>query len=153
MRPIRNSAKAIVIDAGRILVVGKSDKDGPWYLLPGGGQNPGETLIEALCRECSEEIGVVPAVGDLRLVREYVGRNHEFASTDSEVHQLEFMFECRIPSGYIPAAGSQPDVGQLEVRWLPLEELLSHRLYPLSLRPIFMEMGLHDWRVYLGDVN
>jgi ADP-ribose pyrophosphatase YjhB (NUDIX family) len=48
MNAIRNSTKAIIIKNGCLLTVKGIDSDGDWYLLPGGGQNPGETLKEAL---------------------------------------------------------------------------------------------------------
>ena len=54
---IRNSAKAIVIDRGRILLNRCTSRFGEYYALPGGGQNPGETLIETVKRELLEETG------------------------------------------------------------------------------------------------
>src|SRR5687768_8900235 len=48
----RNSAKALIVKDGRILVIRKKVGTELWYLLPGGGQEKGETLHEALKREC-----------------------------------------------------------------------------------------------------
>jgi hypothetical protein len=42
MKPIRNSAKAIVIRDGYLLSIRNRDADGDWYILPGGGQNHGD---------------------------------------------------------------------------------------------------------------
>ena len=56
-RPIRNSAKAIIIRNGQILCTKNRDLLEEFYLLPGGGQNHGEPLYETLKRECLEEIG------------------------------------------------------------------------------------------------
>ena len=153
MEQIRNSAKAIIIAADKLLVIGMRDDDGPWYLLPGGGQKRGESLVDALRRECAEEIAIVPTVGRLRFVRDYIGRNHEFAATDSETHQVEFMFTCQVPSDYVPTAGHEPDSKQVEVRWIPLANLMSYRLYPLSLRPLLMQGDTSRQPIYLGDVN
>ena len=44
MNPVRSSAKAIIIDGGKLLTIMHRDQDGTWYSLPGGGQEPGETL-------------------------------------------------------------------------------------------------------------
>ncbi|SFS80487.1 hypothetical protein SAMN05444972_10842 [Marininema halotolerans] len=41
---IRNSAKAILIHENKLLVIKHKDQDGIFYLLPGDGQIPGETL-------------------------------------------------------------------------------------------------------------
>ena len=39
-RPIRNSAKALIIRDGKLAAVKLEDSDGVWYILPGGGQEP-----------------------------------------------------------------------------------------------------------------
>lgn len=43
MRPIRNSAKAIIVENDCLLAITQQDPDGLYYILPGGGQEPGET--------------------------------------------------------------------------------------------------------------
>lgn len=165
MKPIRNSAKAVIVRDDRLLVLEKTDAEGTWYVLPGGGQKPGETLEATLTRECAEEIAVEPEIGDLLWIREYIGANHEFAAKDRERHQVSLMFRCHVPDSYKPAPGHKPDSGQRAVRWLDLHDLMSHRLYPLSLRPALMRLvktpevaGPRDGGgalgpVYLGDVN
>src|SRR5687767_6608945 len=100
MKPIRVAAKAVIIRDGKLLVTKNVDDQGEWYLLPGGGQERGEALSETVRRECREEVGADVAdvadvaVGALRFVREYIGRNHEFATQDGETHALELMFTC-----------------------------------------------------------
>lgn len=153
MNPVRNSAKAIIIRDGCILLIRNRDADGDWYILPGGGQNHGETLHDALRRECREEIGSDVQVGELKLIREYIGRNHEFADHDGAMHQVEFMFECRIDEAYTPGSGHTPDTYQTGVAWLPLADLGRFRLYPKVLIAL-LGNGLRDTGcVYLGDVN
>ena len=153
MNVIRNSAKAIIIRDGCILLIRNRDEEGDWYVLPGGGQHHGETLRQALQRECQEETGVQVQIGELRLVREYIGRNHEFAQHDGEAHQVEFMFECRIDTSSAPVKGKTPDVHQTGVAWIPLSKLQSCRLYPRILSQI-LKNGLSDLMTrYLADVN
>ncbi len=153
MKPIRNSAKAIIIKDGKLLAIEKADLNGPWYLLPGGGQHPGETLHQALARECKEEANAAVRIGELRFIREYIGRNHEFAAEDAETHQIEFMFACGLVNPGEIGAGHEPDEGQLNVVWLDLEHLLRYRLYPLSLRDQLKNPANTGFPVYLGDVN
>jgi 8-oxo-dGTP diphosphatase len=157
---IRISAKAIIIQDGRLLAIQKQDPAGDYYILPGGGQNPGETLLQALQRECMEETGVAVAPGELRFVREYIGQHHEFASWDSDLHQIELMFTCHalgVPAGVDlagahPRQGSLPDEDQIGVAWLPLERLDEFRLYPRVLIPHLMRSD-EEQPIYLGDVN
>ena len=95
MNQIRNSAKAIILRDGALLCTKNVGWRGDeYFILPGGGQNPGETLVEALERECLEEIGARVKVLALRYVRDYIGKNHGFAERHAEVHQIEYMFVC-----------------------------------------------------------
>jgi 8-oxo-dGTP diphosphatase len=150
---LRNSAKAIIIRDGCLLAVRNVDPQGDWYILPGGGQLFGEPLTEAVKRECREETGASVRVGNLRLVREYIGKNHEFAEHDSDVHQTEFMFECEIVGDYTPRDGHRPDQYQTGVAWLPIGELRKYRLYPKVLSGILKKGLTSSTPVYLGDVN
>ena len=154
MRPIRNAAKAIIIQNGQLLAIRNRDQQGDYYILPGGGQDHGETLHEALRRECKEEIGVdIIAIGDLRFIREYIGAHHEFAEHDSDAHTIELMFLCEIEEGYIPVIGTMPDEPQTGVRWLPLLQLDQYSLYPAVLKTLLKEeIDTASW-TYLGDIN
>jgi 8-oxo-dGTP pyrophosphatase MutT (NUDIX family) len=49
--------RVIVPWRGRILMVKQRDADGLFWILPGGGVKPGETLEEAAVREVWEEAG------------------------------------------------------------------------------------------------
>jgi ADP-ribose pyrophosphatase YjhB (NUDIX family) len=152
---VRTASKAIIIQESKILVIKKEDEIGPFYILPGGGQEHGENLHENLKRECMEEIGVEVEIDDLIFVRDYVGGNHGF-DWDREFHQLDLMFLCRIKEGQPePAAGIIPDDGQIGVEWLPVKNLTDYRLYPMSMVPSIMvlESGKHPEKIYLGDVN
>lgn len=153
MRPIRNSAKALIVAGGKVLTIKMSDKDGFWFILPGGGQEPGEELHATLKRECLEEVGADIKVGDLVFVREYIGKNHEFADRHSDYHGIEFIFECSLAEGAEPQIGSLPDTGQLGVEWLELDKLDNYRLYPLALRPLIERCEGSRAAIYMGDVN
>jgi 8-oxo-dGTP pyrophosphatase MutT (NUDIX family) len=150
---VRVSVKAIIIRDGRVLLVKSCDQDGDWYLLPGGGQQHGESLPAALRRECREEIGVEVEVGALRLVRDYIGKNHQFAAGDGDLHQIELMFECTIRGSAEPRPGPVPDEQQTGIAWLEIAELAGHRVYPGALAEHLGACGDRGEVVYLGDVN
>jgi ADP-ribose pyrophosphatase YjhB (NUDIX family) len=128
----RNSAKAVIIRDEQLLVIVKRDTEGEYFILPGGGQEPFESLSDALRRECLEEIGVAVEISDLLYVRDCIAKNHGFAASEPDVHQVELMFACRVPEGYAARLGAVPDIDQEGVTWLPLKTLEATRLYPAT---------------------
>ena len=151
MLALRNSAKAVIITDQRLLTIKKQAGASVFYTLPGGGQKPGETLPQALERECLEELGIHVKVGNLLYIREYVGKHHEFASTDSEIHQVDFFFACEIIKDENPFKGEKPDKRQIGIEWLPINQLEKFPFYPSVLRKMLRQ--LPPEKVYLGDVN
>lgn len=155
MKPIRVAVKAIVIWQGELLVTVNRDLHGVYFLLPGGGQQWGETLPAALRRECREEIGADVNVGELLFVREYIGAHHEFAEDDGDVHEIELMFRCELSDGESGGAGTKPDLWQTGIAWIPLAELDRFGLYPAALKEPLRRLA-QEWgpaSSYLGDVN
>ncbi|WP_458463736.1 NUDIX domain-containing protein [Paenibacillus sp.] len=152
MKPIRNSAKAVIVQDGRLLVIRLEDQYGTAYVFPGGGQEKGEELKDAVARECLEEIGQAVNVGELLHIREYIGKNHEFAEWDADIHQVEFYFACSLmdPEATV-FEGSNPDDHQVAVEWIALEDLPQIRLYPKTIGELLLKSGSSS--IYLGDLN
>ncbi len=151
MKSVRISAKAIIINNGKLFAMHHRDSDGTYYILPGGGQRNGESLIAAVKRECVEEAGIKVTVGEVMYIREYIGDNHEFAGQKPGFHQVEIMFKCEIVDGSGIGNGKQMDERQIGVSWLLLDELDQYRLYPAILKKVLQDNKKE--RVYLGDVN
>ncbi|TVX95328.1 NUDIX domain-containing protein [Cohnella terricola] len=151
MRPIRNSAKALIIQDGRVLLTKNKDNDGFFYLFPGGGQEKGEELKDAVVRECIEEIGCRVNVQDLVFVREYIGKNHQFAEWDHDYHQVEFYFECMIEPGEAVGKGTNPDNAQVDVEWIEISKLSDIRIYPAALIEKLAQGSYKP--CYIGDTN
>lgn len=155
-RRFRNSIKAVIVRDGRVLLTVNRDHLGEFHLLPGGGQEFGESMTETLQRECREELACEVIVGDLIGARDYIGSRHEFAAEDAHMHQVELMFSCELAPGSEPQLGALPDdVGdwmQTGVAWVPLEELAGLRIYPSALRQWLPTLP-HPQVRYLGPVN
>ena len=153
---VRSAARALIIQDARLLAVAMRDERGDFYILPGGGQRHGETLVQTVQRECLEELNAEVEVGELLYVREYIGRHHDFRKKHRNFHQLESVFRCRLkdPNTIFGMDHLEHDKLQVGVAWLPLEMLGSSRFYPDALKPLFgksdIEIGSQR---YLGDIN
>lgn len=150
---VRNSAKAVIVSKGRLLAIRNESHGQIWYILPGGGQHHGESLTEAVRRECLEEASIEVIPEDILFIRDYISRNHEFYQEDGDAHQVEFMFRCTISGDSVPGNGTEPDSRQTGVEWLDLHKLDEYPLYPKQLRRILREGIPAVHPVYLGDVN
>jgi 8-oxo-dGTP diphosphatase len=147
-----NTAKAIIFDGDNVLLIRKEYEDGRiLYTLPGGSQNPGETLQETLIRELYEEVAATVVIIDLVKVYE-----HQLTSkSDPELlkHKVEFAFLCEIAGAYSPVMGPQPDPHQTEVLWVSKSSLPTINLYPHELKNILLYDALPATGNYLGEIN
>lgn len=153
IRPVRTAARAVVIHDGKLLATKMRDKRGVYYILPGGGQLPGETLRDTVRRECLEEVGVEVEVGPLLYVREYIGKNHSFSDRHKLFHQLEHVFLCTTADPRACAPGCETDNHQVGVSWLALDHLEGIRFYPEVVKRFFRDGRIEVSPVYLGDCN
>jgi len=150
--PIRNAARALILQGDKILLLRKDGYDtGERFALPGGGQDLGETLEQALIRECMEEIGTRVEIRDLVFVADaFKPRDTPPGGTR---HLVEFLFACTVPDDYVPVNGHHPDKHQVEVVWSRLDELADMPLYPRSLAPYLANSSEIAGSVYLGTID
>ncbi len=147
---LRTAAKALIYQDERLLVTVNKDDEGLWYILPGGGQKHGETLVDALQRECAEEIGTQVTIHDLGYIREYIADNHELHAGTEGLHQIDFIFRCTVPSNYEPPQREFHDSIQIGVAWMTIDELKHERFFP---QRVLDALERDDSMVYLGDAN
>ena len=148
----RNAIKAVIIRGDKILVLRKEDSHGAYCVLPGGGQKSGETLEQALQRECLEEIGVPVKVKALLCVRDYIRANHGDSNLSVYPHKVEFYFACSLPKSAVPANGKKMDPTQLAPDWIRLSDLAKNNFYPKALAD-WLNAEPSSRPLYLGDVN
>ena len=146
---IRNAVRAVITMHDAVLLQRKIDDSGvERYALPGGAQEQGECLVEALQRECEEEIGARIEVLDLLYVGDYFkSRSTEPPSTRQLV---EFLFACSVDSGYQPRNGPRPDKHQVEVLWVPLGRLADINLVPSGYTALLQHQ--RQTSVYAGQL-
>lgn len=148
---------ALIVHDGCLIVVKKEDVTGVSYILPGGRQEGGETLEQGLQREVWEETGQIIHVGELLWVREYIGKHHEFAETDAQVHIVNIVFRCSLQDGVRPLHPVAPDSDQVGVAWVAADHLAGYSFFfPRTLIPAIVKLARGTSRsgpVYVGDVN
>ncbi len=154
-RNVRSASRALIIEDGKLLTIKmkRPREKEIFFILPGGGQRHGETLVQSLKRECREELGLEPEVLNLAYVREYVGRNHSFASRHRHFHQLEVVFFCELPKGSSINANHSGDRNQVGVEWIPLQDLSKSNFYPQKILEFIKDGALDVDPLYLGDIN
>ena len=130
---------AVCVPRGdRLLLVGHGKGGHRYWLLPGGGLERGETLVEAARRELREETGLEAEVGRLTLVCEAIEPGGR--------HLVNLVFAARATSpepgpapppgasagadGAPPADPGLRDPAIEEVRWVTREELLALEMHP-----------------------
>ncbi|MFD1019360.1 NUDIX domain-containing protein [Thalassobacillus hwangdonensis] len=153
--PIRNSVKAIITEGDSVLLTKNMDKEGAFYLFPGGGQEHEETMHDALRRECMEEAGIPVQVNELLYVREYIGKDHEHADFDSGVHQIEYYFLCEQNPEMLKSEPTNPDDHQIGIEWVSIADLHHYRIYPNAMVSSLVDYFIKNQPgpVYLGNIN
>ena len=143
---IRNSAKALVVSQGKVLLNRCRSRLGEYYALPGGGQRPGETLEEAVRREVLEETGYTVRPVRLAAVYESIASGRE----DGANHKLYCIFQCE-PEDVPQAAPTETDTCQLGTEWVPIEGIERTNLFPAAVRAQLQRALAAKDAVFLGS--
>ena len=146
---IRNAVRAVITRNDAVLLQRKVDDDGgERYALPGGAQEHGESLAQALQRECEEEIGTRVKVIDLIMVGDYFKLRNTHPPTTRQL--VEFLFSCTVAPDYQACNGPRPDKHQVEVLWIPVMQLAEINLVPADYADLLMKQG--RGQVYSGQL-
>lgn len=143
VRQIRISAKAVIIQNGKLLAIKLNDGKEEWYILPGGGQDCEERLPQTVEREVREEAGIEVKCKDLLFVIEGVH--------GESFHRVDLVFLCDYIGEALDAT-LHSDTNQVGVEWLDLSILNRLPLYPSKLRrPIMNFYEGKEYVRYLGN--
>ena len=147
---IRITPRAVIVNENEILLQHKVYEDGSErYVLPGGAIEPGETIEQALIRECQEEIGTIIMVEKLLHVADFFREKKTTPPTRRQ--QVELLFQCRVPENYLAQNGPAPDKHQVAVEWVALSHL-EERLYPPAIVDKLLNLTINS-PVYLGLIE
>lgn len=119
---IRQRVSLYFVQDDRLLLMYRWKNGRSFHVLPGGGVEPGETLLEAALREAKEETNYDIVLGPRLWVREFGETHREYAYLVTE-------FSGKLALGGPELARQAPD-NQHIFQWIPLEEIPELDLYP-----------------------
>jgi 8-oxo-dGTP diphosphatase len=144
-RAIRIRCAVLIWRDGDVLLVRHEKGGRSYWLVPGGGVDPGETMVEASARELREETGYDVEVGRLVVLCEAIDPN------PGGRHIVNAVYAGTVREGELSVGLN--DKALREAKWLPVEDLVSLEMYPpigAELRAVIAENGEGAVRV-LGN--
>jgi 8-oxo-dGTP diphosphatase len=123
---------AVIERNGALLLVRhqKPDRD-PYWVLPGGRLEPGETIPECAARELAEETGLEAGFSGILYVSEFLREGRHTVDIVARM-ALEGEGEAILGSDPEVAPGIEPTLR--EVRWVGVGELREILLLPASIK-------------------
>lgn len=145
---------AVVEREGTLLLVRhqKPDTD-PYWVLPGGRLEPGETIPECASREVAEETGLTASFSGVLYLSEFLREGRHTIDVVARM-ALEGNAEASLGSDPEVAPGTEPTL--TEVRWVTVEEMREIQLLPASLKERLLKDAGTGWppeKIYLGSAD
>ncbi|MDP2587263.1 MAG: NUDIX domain-containing protein [bacterium] len=138
-KTIRQSrrVRAIIVKDDKLLTIKRTKVNDEYWVLPGGGIEPGETTEQALVREIKEETGLDCVVG------EYVA-NYPYKTAQVD-HDVAF-YRATITGGTF-GNGTGPEfthpqnyTGTHEAQWIALSAVPTLELRPREIRDRIVQL-------------
>ncbi len=124
--PMRFRVTLIVIRHDEILLIDRQRNGRSYYVIPGGGVEPGESLAQAAIREAKEETNLDITLGPLLYTRPW--DDGRFQQMEYAFLVTEFSGEPALRDPEMLAKQSQDNLYRLQ--WLPPAELDGQSIYP-----------------------
>jgi len=145
---------AVVEREGDLLLVRHQKPDiPPYWVLPGGRLEPGETIPECARRELAEETGLAASFSGILYVSEFLRE---------ERHTVDIVARMALEGDANAVLGSDPEVAPdaeptlREVRWVSVGELRTVELLPASIKERLLGDAGDGWipeDVYVGSTD
>ena len=140
-----------VVTRGRSLLLVRHQKPGrdPYWVLPGGRLEPGETIPECAEREVSEETGLSARFSGLLYLSEFLREGRHTVDVTVRMTPVGDQ-QAELGSDHEVAPGAEPTLREL--RWVEVEELREIELLPAPIKARLLADAPDGWparEVYL----
>ena len=146
-------ATVVEREGALLLVCHQKPYRDPYWVLPGGRLEPGETIPECAGRELAEETGLTAGFSGVLYVSEVLREGRHTIDVVARM-SLEGEAEASLGSDPEVVPGNEPTLR--EVRWVSVEELREIELLPASIKERLLRDAGGGWapdRVYLGSTD
>lgn len=121
-------AGVLIIRRGRIALIERQRQGRRYWVIPGGGIEPGETAADAAQREAEEELGLPVVLGALRI-------RIDHREEDGSI-QRQWYFDASVHADDIRVVGPEmtnPHGGTFRAVWIELDELEVRAVHPSAV--------------------
>lgn len=144
-----------VVERGGALLLVRHQKPhrNPYWVLPGGRLEPGETIPECAEREISEETTLSARFSGVLYVSEFLREGRHTVDVTVRMTPVGDE-EAELGSDPEVAPGSEPTLQ--EVRWVEVGELREIELLPATIKVRLLEDAAEGWPaggIYLGGTG
>lgn len=132
-------SRAIIIRKNHIALI-KRQRDGQeYFVIPGGGMEPGETPEQTAIRESREELGLAIAIERLLVKIIFHGREQYYFLARATGGRFGTGAGPEMTGKYPPERGTYTQV------WIPLHEVGQINLFPPPIAEILGHVAAQGW--------
>lgn len=148
---IRVAAKAIIVQDRKVLLNQCYMPElGDYFALPGGGQNPYETMENAVVRECLEETGYTVVPKACIALYEEIHESEAFRRQHpGYAHKIFHIFRCSL-ANVQRLTPTERDAWQRDSVWVGIADVPAIPLLPACIREHFEGLVTAASPLYLG---
>ena len=130
---MRKRVTLLIVDTDKILLIHRHRDGQEYYIIPGGGVEEGETVVEAAHREAAEETGLVIELRALLWERPFATE----MGNGRVINQMEYAYLITQFSGTLCLSGPeferQSPTNQYRLDWIPFSNFPETLIYPGGL--------------------
>ena len=140
-------AGVLIIRGGRVALIERQWNGRRYWVIPGGGVEPGETVADAARREAEEELGVPVELGVLRVCIDH-------REEDGSI-QRQWYFDAVLGADDIRVVGPETksaNVGTYKAVWIGLDQLDLGAIHPSAVAEL-LDRYRGAWPATLVEID